>query len=126
MDRAGSRRAGLRSGGPAPAPGFLCRDFACPGRVVVAASLITRNFIRDQEWLILRERTGEAAAVLGSAFSGSRASLRLLGAAGPFRSGRAKLFAEAARSVTTASTQIWLETAQRGSARQTQDEKGSV
>jgi signal transduction histidine kinase len=81
--------------------------------VVAAASLITSDVIRNQERLILRERTGEAAAVLGSAFSGSQTSLRLLGAlarAGHHRT----LFATAARSVTTASTDGWLVTAQRG------------
>ena len=81
--------------------------------VVTAASLITLRVIRDQERLILRERTGEAAAVLGSAFSGIQQSLGLLrtvtgAGANP------RLFAAAARSVVTSSAQGVLVTAQRG------------
>jgi signal transduction histidine kinase len=82
--------------------------------VVVVSSLITSDVIRNQERLILRERTGEAAAVLGSAFSGSQASLRLLGTLARSDQGRGALFAEAARSVTTAKSQAFLVTAQRG------------
>src|SRR5271170_895808 len=48
--------------------------------VVAAAALITRNVVRDQEQLILRENTAEAAAVLVSAFTGVQSSLQLLGA----------------------------------------------
>lgn len=83
--------------------------------VSVAAALITSDVIRNQERLILRERTGEAAAVLGSAFSGTQASLRLLGTlAQSGRQGRTALFAAAARSVTTSASQAWLVTAQQG------------
>ena len=82
--------------------------------VVVAASLITLNVIHGQERLILRERTGEAAAVLGSAFSGSQTSLQLLGALARADHGQASLFDAAARSVTTSVTQTWLVTTQRG------------
>jgi signal transduction histidine kinase len=82
--------------------------------VVVASSLITHHVIRDQERLILLERTGEAAAVLGSAFSGSQATLQLLGTLARSDHGDGpKLFAEAARSVTTAGSETWLVTAQR-------------
>ncbi len=80
----------------------------------VAASLITSQVIRNQERLILRERTGEAAAVLGSALSGSQASLQLLGALARTDQGRAGLFAVAAHSVTTSAAQAWLVTAQHG------------
>jgi signal transduction histidine kinase len=82
--------------------------------VVGAASVITADVIRAQERLILRERTGEAAAVLGSAFSGSQASLRLLGALARSDRGQAGLFAAAARSVATSKAQTWLVTAQHG------------
>lgn len=82
--------------------------------VVVALSLITRNIIQGQERLLLRERTGEAAAALGSAFSGSESSLRLLGALARMDKGRGGLFNEAARSVTTPGAQTWLVTSQRG------------
>lgn len=84
--------------------------------VVVVSSLITSNVIRAQERLILRERTGEAAAVLGSAFSGSQTSLQLLGTLARSGQGRAGTFAEAARSVTTATGQAFMVTAQRGPA----------
>src|SRR5205823_4448253 len=70
--------------------------------------------IRNQERLILRERTGEAAAVLGSAFSGSQASLRLLGTLAGSSQSRGALFTEAARSITTAKGEAFLVTAQRG------------
>ena len=82
--------------------------------VVVVSSLITSEVIRNQERLILRERTGEAAAVLGSAFTGSQASLRLLGTLARSGQGRGALFTEAARSITTAKGQAFLVTAQRG------------
>jgi hypothetical protein len=109
--------AGGQVGGPRS--GRLIRavcavTFLVLAGVMVAASLITSDVIRNQERLILRERTGEAAAVLGSAFTGSQVSLRLLGTLA--RSGQAHgaLFPEAARSVTTASGQAFLVTAQRG------------
>jgi signal transduction histidine kinase len=82
--------------------------------VTVAASLIMGGVIRNQERLVLRERTGEAAAVLGSAISGSQASLRLLGTLAGSGQGRARVFVAAARSVTTASSQAWLVTAEQG------------
>lgn len=84
--------------------------------VVVVSSLITNNVIRGQERLILRERTGEAAAVLGSAFSGSQTSLQLLGTLARSGQGRPGTFAEAAGSVTTATGQAFMVTAQRGTA----------
>lgn len=84
--------------------------------VVVVSSLITGDVIRAQERLILRERTGEAAAVLGSAFSGSQTSLRLLGTLAGTGQGRGTAFAQAARSVTTAKGQAFMVTAQRGPA----------
>jgi signal transduction histidine kinase len=82
--------------------------------VVVIASLVTSEVIRNQERLILRERTGEAAAVLGSAFSGSQSSLQLLGALARSGHGAGAAFAAAARSVTTSKTEAFLVTAQRG------------
>jgi signal transduction histidine kinase len=80
--------------------------------VVVSASLITRNVVRNQERLILRERTAEIAAVVGSAFAGAQSSLQLLGAMGRADRARPWLFAAAARSVSTTSTQVWLVTTQ--------------
>jgi len=82
--------------------------------VAVVASVLSGQVIRNQERLILRERTGEAATVLSSAVSGSQASLQLLGALARSGQGQARLFAEAARSVTTSATEAWLVTAQRG------------
>ena len=49
------------------------------GGAVVASCVTTQNVIRHQERLILQERTGEAAAVLGSAFASVQDSLQLLG-----------------------------------------------
>jgi signal transduction histidine kinase len=109
-------------GGQATSPGAAGRrlravsaaTFLVLAGVAVAASVITGQVIRNQEKLILRERTGEAAAVLGSAVSGSQASLRLLGVLARSGGAQARLFAEAARSVTTSRTQGWLVTARRG------------
>src|SRR5258708_21270753 len=82
--------------------------------VVVASSLIARNAIQDQERLILHERAAEVAAVLGSAFSGAQSSLQLLGVIARSDRGHSRLFADAARSVATSSTQAWLVTSQWG------------
>src|SRR5579862_679807 len=79
--------------------------------VVIAASVITFSVIRDQERLILKERTGEAAAVIGSAFSGIEESLGLLGTV---TRGNPRLFATAAHSVLTTSSEGTLITVQRG------------
>src|ERR1700689_2189734 len=76
--------------------------------VVAAAALTTRNVVRDQERLILRERTGEAADVLVSAFTGVQSSLQLLGVIAGSHQGDSQLFADAAHSVTTSATQSWL------------------
>jgi signal transduction histidine kinase len=84
------------------------------GGAVVAFSLITLNVIRHQERLILQERTGEAAAVLGSAFSSVQTSLQLLGGIAGSDPGSPRLFASAARSVLTAPGQGLLVTVQRG------------
>jgi signal transduction histidine kinase len=108
----GGQDAGRRTGRPLRA--VSAATFLVLAGVAVAASLITGQVIRNQERLILRERTGEAATVLGSALSGSQASLRLLGALARSTQSQARLFDEAARSVTTSRTQAWLVTAQRG------------
>src|SRR6266704_3536554 len=106
-----------RSGRPLRAVSAV--TFLVLAGVVVVSSLITSDVIRGQERLILRERTGEAAAVLGSAFSGTQASLRLLGTLAHSAQGRGAPFAQAARSVTTAPGQAWLVTGlvRHGSAR---------
>jgi signal transduction histidine kinase len=83
--------------------------------VVVASSLITLNVIRDQEQLILRERTAEVAALVGSAFTGVQSSLLLLGAIARSDQGHPQLFTDAARSVATTSTQALVIT-QRGTS----------
>jgi signal transduction histidine kinase len=108
----GGRAAGRRAGRPLRAVSAV--TLLVLAGVVGAASLITRDVIGNQERLILRERTGEAAAVLGSAFAGSKTSLQLLGTLARSDHGQARSFAEAARSVTTAKTQTWLVTAQQG------------
>jgi two-component system, NtrC family, sensor histidine kinase HydH len=95
--------------GQAPASGHLRRRWPLRvtsavvlvvlGGAVVASSLSTLNVIRHQERLILQERTGEAAAVLGSAFASVRDSLQLLGSIAGSGPGNRPLFASAARSV---------------------------
>ena len=84
--------------------------------VAAASSLITQNVIADQERLILREQTAEVAAVVGSAFAGAQSSLQLLGEIARSDQYRPQLFANAARAVTTASTQGWLVTTQSGTS----------
>src|SRR5215472_17440220 len=69
------------------------------GGVVAASCVITLNVIRDQERLILQERTGEAAAVLDSEFASVQDSLQLLGGIAASDPARRPLFARAARSV---------------------------
>jgi signal transduction histidine kinase len=87
------------------------------GAVVVASSLITLNVIRDQERLILQERTGEAAAVIGSAFTSMESGLLLLGEIASADQGRSQLFAGAARSLlANPKTQGLLVTTQQGTA----------
>jgi signal transduction histidine kinase len=108
----GGRAAGPRAGRPLRAVSAV--TFLVLAGAAVVASLTANQVIRNQERLILRERTGEAAAVLGSALSGSQASLHLLGAVARSGQGQATLFAAAARSVTTSKNQAWLVTAQRG------------
>jgi signal transduction histidine kinase len=82
----------------------------------VASSLVVRNLIQDQERLLLQERAGEAASVLGSTFAGVQDSLHLLGTIAMAGQGRPSLFAAAARSVITASNEGVLVTAQRGTS----------
>src|ERR1700733_866856 len=85
--------------------------------VAAASCLITHNVVADQERLILREQTAEVAAVIGSAFAGAQSSLQLLGEIALTNKDHPhpKLFAAAASSVTTTSTQGWLVTTQSGS-----------
>jgi signal transduction histidine kinase len=84
--------------------------------VAAASCLITQNVVADQERLILREQTAEVAAVVGSSFTGAQSSLQLLGQIASSDHPHPKLFAAAARSVTTASTQGWLVTTQSGTS----------
>jgi signal transduction histidine kinase len=86
------------------------------GGAVVASCVITLNVIRHQERLILQERTGEAAAVLRSAFAGVQNSLQLLGNIAGSGPGNRRLFATAAREVLTGPGQVLLVTAQRGAS----------
>jgi signal transduction histidine kinase len=82
----------------------------------VASSLITQKVVEDQERLILREQTAEVAAVVGSAFAGAQSSLQLLGEIARSDQGHPQLFTNAARAVTTTSTQAWLVTTQSGTS----------
>jgi signal transduction histidine kinase len=82
--------------------------------VAVASSLFTRNVVRDQEGRILRERTAEVAAVVGSSFASTQSSLQLMGVIARSDPGHPQLFAAAARAVTTTSTQAWLVTTRSG------------
>lgn len=84
------------------------------GAAVVASSVVTERVIRDQEQVLLQERTGEAASVLGSAFAGIQQSLSLLGTIAEAGQGRSSLFVSAARSVLTSSTEGLMVTVQRG------------
>jgi signal transduction histidine kinase len=108
----GGQAARSRAGRPLRAVSAV--TFLVLAGVVVVSSLLTSEVIRNQERLILRERTGEAAAVLGSAFSGSQASLQLLGTLARSGPGRGALFTEAARSITTAKGEAFMVTAQQG------------
>jgi signal transduction histidine kinase len=84
------------------------------GGAVLALCVITLNVIRHQERLILQERTGEAAAVLGSAFASVQDSLQLLGSIAGSGPGNRQLFVSSARSVLTGPGQGVLVTVQRG------------
>jgi signal transduction histidine kinase len=112
-ESAAGGRAARRSAGR-PLRAVSAATFLVLAGVGVVSSLITSDVIRNQERLILRERTGEAAAVLGSAFSGSQASLQLLGTLARSDQGRGALFTAAARSITTAKGEAFLVTARRG------------
>ncbi|MGH3191668.1 MAG: sensor histidine kinase [Streptosporangiaceae bacterium] len=84
------------------------------GAAVVASSVITLRVIRDQERVLLQERTGEAASVLGSGFAGVQESLRLVGTIAGAGKGRSSLFVSAARSAFASSTEGLMVTAPRG------------
>jgi signal transduction histidine kinase len=84
------------------------------GAAVVASSVITQRSISDQERVLLQERTGEAASVLGSAFAGIQQSLSLLGTIAGAGQGRSSLFVSSARSVLTSSNEGLMVTTQRG------------
>lgn len=112
----GQSATGPRAGRPLRAASAVI--FLVLAGVVVIASLVTSDVIRNQERLILRERTGEAAAVLGSAFSGSQTSLALLGTLASSGHGPDGAFATAARSITTSKNEAFLVTAQRGTRTQ--------
>jgi signal transduction histidine kinase len=86
------------------------------GGAVVASSLVVRNIVRDQERVLLQERAGEAASVLGGAFAGVQDSLELLGTLAVTDRSRPSTFAGAARSVITTSNEGVLVTAQRGTS----------
>jgi signal transduction histidine kinase len=83
--------------------------------VVAASSLITQKVIQDQERLILRERTGEAAAVLNSAFASIRVSLELLGKIAASDHAHPQSFTRAARSVLTPNQGLFV-TIQQGTS----------
>jgi signal transduction histidine kinase len=85
------------------------------GGAVIASSVITLRVIRDQERVLLQERTGEAASVLGSAIAGIQQELSLLGAIAKAGQSRSSLFVTAARSVFTSSTEGVTVATQRGS-----------
>jgi signal transduction histidine kinase len=84
--------------------------------VAAASTLISLNFVAGQERLILRERTAEVAAVVGSAYTGTQTSLQLLGEIARTDQSRPQSFADAARSVTTTGAQGWLVTTQSGTS----------
>src|SRR5580658_6838263 len=85
------------------------------GGVAVASSLITQGVIRNQERVLLQERTEEAASVLSGAFAGVEQSLSLLGTLAGTGKGGSSSFATAARSVIVPSSEGLMVTAQRGS-----------
>ncbi len=100
---------------PRPFSGVI---FLVLAAVAAASYLITQNVVADQERLMLREQTADVAAVVGSSFAGVQSSLQLLGeiARSDQDYPHPKLFAAAARAVTTASTQGWLVTTQSGTS----------
>jgi signal transduction histidine kinase len=106
----GGRVAGARARRPLRAASVVI--FLVVAGVSVAVSFIAHNVIQGQERLLLKERTGEVAAVLGSAFSGSQASLQLLGTLA--RTNGKAGFAEGARSATAAGTEVLLMSVQHG------------
>src|SRR5580658_4189133 len=85
------------------------------GGVVVASSLITQGVIRNQERVLLQERTEEAASVLSGAFAGVQQSLGLLGTLAGTGKGGSSSFATAARSVIVPSSEGLMVTTRRGS-----------
>jgi signal transduction histidine kinase len=85
------------------------------GGVVAASSLITQGVIRNQERVLLQERTEEAASVLSGAFAGVQQSLGLLGTLAGTGKGGSSSFATAARSVIVPSSEGLMVTTRRGS-----------
>jgi signal transduction histidine kinase len=81
---------------------------------VVASSVITLSVIRDQERVLLQERTEEAASVFSNAFSGLQESLFLLGTIAGAGRAHSSLFATATRAVVGSSGVGVLVTASRG------------
>ena len=85
------------------------------GGVAAASSLITQGVIRNQERVLLQERTEEAASVLSGAFAGVQQSLGLLGTLAGTGKGGSSSFATAARSVIVPSSEGLMVTTRRGS-----------
>jgi signal transduction histidine kinase len=69
------------------------------GGVTVAASVATRNVVRNQERLILRERAAEVAALLGTAFTSVQPSLQSLGTIARLDPAHPQQFEDAARAL---------------------------
>ena len=69
------------------------------GGVTLATSLVTRNVLRDQERVVLRERTAEVGIVLSTAVTSIEPSLRLLGTEIILDPGNPQAFINAARSL---------------------------
>jgi signal transduction histidine kinase len=69
------------------------------GGVTVVASVATRNVVRDQERLILRERTAEVAALLATAVTSVQPSLQSLGTIARLDPGHPEQFVDAARAL---------------------------
>jgi signal transduction histidine kinase len=64
--------------------------------LAILSSLVTRNVIDDQEHKLIRERAGEAAALLSNAINTSAGTLRLLGTVSQVGTGSAEVFTSTA------------------------------
>jgi signal transduction histidine kinase len=88
----------------------------------VTASVVTRNVVRKQQELVLRERAAEVATVLGATFTGLEPSLESLGTIARLEPEHPQQFVDAAQALKTDGSYMvvtqraagWLVTATAG------------